>query len=291
NIVQNSGALNGSRWGLRGSEDLGGGLKANFTLESGINLDTGAAAQNGVTFSRQAFAGLSGAFGEVRLGRQYSAYDEVRGAFNNTSDSGTFAATGGGTSGGVFGAGGDYTNRIDNQVYYATPNFAGFTASVGYGLGENKTATLSAGKILSAKLQFAAGPFAVAYAHQTEDAQGPTPVSSKYNLLAGSFDLKVVKVVGYYNKASGPDKENEYQVGVQAPLGAVTVFAGYANSKAKTNAGATTDKGRAYSLLATYDLSKRSAVYAGLIDLERKNPAGVKTVDHQTIGLGLRHRF
>ena len=55
-----SGGHNGSRWGLRGSEDLGGGLKAIFQLESGFNIDTGASAQNGVLFSRQAFVGQIG---------------------------------------------------------------------------------------------------------------------------------------------------------------------------------------------------------------------------------------
>ncbi|MEK6293916.1 MAG: porin, partial [Paraburkholderia tropica] len=69
-----SGTVNGSRWGLRGSEDLGGGLKAIFTLESGFNIMNGAAGQSSRMFGRQAFVGLaSNQFGAVTLGRQYDS--------------------------------------------------------------------------------------------------------------------------------------------------------------------------------------------------------------------------
>jgi predicted porin len=61
-----------SRWGLRGNEDLGGGLRAVFTLESGLAMDTGSSMQGGRLFGRQAFVGLSGDWGTVSLGRQYT---------------------------------------------------------------------------------------------------------------------------------------------------------------------------------------------------------------------------
>jgi predicted porin len=63
-----SGGMNTSRWGLRGSEDLGGGLKAVFNLEGGILMDTGA--QDGALFKRQANVGLEGAYGRVVIGRR-----------------------------------------------------------------------------------------------------------------------------------------------------------------------------------------------------------------------------
>jgi predicted porin len=77
NVVDTSG-VNGSRWGLRGAEDLGGGMKAIFTLESGINLDTGASGQGGLLFGRQAFVGLQSGFGTVSLGRQYGGYGDMQ---------------------------------------------------------------------------------------------------------------------------------------------------------------------------------------------------------------------
>ena len=69
-----SGSVNGSRWGLRGSEDLGGGLKAIFTLENGFSIMNGTNGQGGREFGRQAFVGLSSdQFGAVTLGRQYDS--------------------------------------------------------------------------------------------------------------------------------------------------------------------------------------------------------------------------
>ena len=69
-----SGVMQGSRWGLRGVEDLGGGLKAIVTLENGFDLGSGALGQGGLLFGRQAYLGLSGPeFGALTLGRQYDS--------------------------------------------------------------------------------------------------------------------------------------------------------------------------------------------------------------------------
>src|ERR1700735_2585996 len=66
--------LNGSRWGLKGTEDLGGGLKAVFQLENGANINTGGFGQGGLEFGRQAYVGLSSAqLGTVTMGRQYDS--------------------------------------------------------------------------------------------------------------------------------------------------------------------------------------------------------------------------
>ena len=73
-----SGVLQGSRWGLRGTEDLGGGLQAVFVLEDGFDASTGKFGQGGLEFGRQAYVGLSSNFGALTLGRQYdSAVDYV----------------------------------------------------------------------------------------------------------------------------------------------------------------------------------------------------------------------
>ncbi|MES2945632.1 MAG: porin, partial [Pseudomonadota bacterium] len=76
--VVNSGGIQTSRFGFKGSEDLGGGLKANFLLEGGINTDTGASRGN--LFGRQSYVGLSGGFGEVKIGQMWTAYDDQVGA-------------------------------------------------------------------------------------------------------------------------------------------------------------------------------------------------------------------
>ncbi|MEZ7847995.1 MAG: porin, partial [Polaromonas sp.] len=73
-----SSAMNTTFWGLKGSEDLGAGMQANFKLESQFNMDTGVA--SGTLFERQAYVGLSGNFGSVNLGRQYTSYYSSYGA-------------------------------------------------------------------------------------------------------------------------------------------------------------------------------------------------------------------
>lgn len=70
---ENSGGLSGSRWGLRGTEDLGGGLKSIFVLEGGFNIDTGVSQQGGRLFGRQAFVGLQSSYGQIAFGRQYTS--------------------------------------------------------------------------------------------------------------------------------------------------------------------------------------------------------------------------
>ena len=147
-----SGGESGSRWGIRGSEDLGGGLKANFIFEQGFQIDDNAVAQGNVgggasagfggsksqvptstgsrLFGRTSTIGLAGPFGEVRFGRGYNPLFLVQA----TAD--------------PFGAGfvaqpsAVYTNntiRNDNAVFYDTPRFAGFQLSGVYQFGESTT--------------------------------------------------------------------------------------------------------------------------------------------------------
>lgn len=113
----------GSRWGMKGSEDLGGGLKAVFTLESGVNLNSGNFGQGGTEFGRQAFVGLaSKQFGSVLLGRQYDSVNDYIGYM-------TFGLAG-------YGSGlahpGDIDNtthesRSNNTIKYISPDFNGLT--------------------------------------------------------------------------------------------------------------------------------------------------------------------
>ena len=117
-----SGYASGSRWGLRGVEDLGGGTKAVFQLESGVNLSNGAAGQGGRMFGRQAYVGISNdRFGSIKLGRQY---DSVVDYLAPTTANGNWA-------GYIFAHPFDNDNtdnsfRVNNTVKYASPSFGGF---------------------------------------------------------------------------------------------------------------------------------------------------------------------
>ena len=287
-----SGGLNGSRWGLRGSEDLGGGLKAVFQLESGFDISTGANTQ-GVLFGRQAFVGLSGGFGTVSLGRQYTAYDVLRGATNNVYDS-AFAATGGAWANGVA----DYSNRVNNSISYTSPSFAGFSGQIVASVGEDKTTGLSATKNNSLHIKYANGPLLVGFAHQTENNRvvavaGPPVVLAnapdrKYNMVAASYDFGVAALQAAYNQAKqGSRDDKEFQFGVSVPFGAASIALGAARSKSEFGGASTTGTG--FGVAAVYDLSKRTSLYAGL----NANKAEAGTVKTQTslAAVGVRHRF
>ncbi|SAK75382.1 outer membrane protein, (porin) [Caballeronia fortuita] len=156
-----SGSVNGSRWGLRGSEDLGGGLKAIFTLENGFNIMNGTNSQGGREFGRQAYVGLSSnQFGSVTLGRQYDSVVDFLGplALTGTQYGGTQFAH-------PFDNDNlDNTFRVDNSVKYTSANYAGFKAGAMYGFS-NQAGGFSNNRAYSAGLSYNYGPLNVAGAY------------------------------------------------------------------------------------------------------------------------------
>jgi predicted porin len=305
-VVDSSGQ-NNSRFGFRGVEDLGGGLKAIFALEGGFNTDTGAGNTSGASlFGRQANVGLSGGFGTVKIGRVYTAYDALRGATNMIYDS-NFAITANTWASGVV----DYANRTNNGFSYETPDFGGFSGGFVAGVGEDKNVgvTQTASHNLSLHVKYANGPLLVGYAHQNQKFNQFTTVSSatpqaggstrpaKFNLFAASYDFGVAKVVGNYNLAAqdanvagtAETKDKEFQVGVSVPFGAAAVAAGYARSKTDNSSR----KGVGYSILGTYSLSKRTNLYTGLLQTKLTAPVGLATVETKTnqFSVGVKHTF
>jgi predicted porin len=125
-----SGVLQGSRFGLRGTEDLGGGLKALFVLENGFDVTNGKLGQGGLMFGRQAYVGLSSQFGTVTLGRQYDSVVDYVGPLES-----------GDQWGGYIGAHpGDIDNfnnayRTNNTVKFTSVNYGGLTFGGTYSLG------------------------------------------------------------------------------------------------------------------------------------------------------------
>ncbi len=120
----------GSRWGLRASEELGGGLSAIFTLENGYNITNGALGQGGAMFGRQAFVGLkSDALGTVTIGRQYDSQADFVSNYSVFS----VAALSGTTPGDVDGLG--HTRRVNNALKYVSPTYRGLVFGGMYSLG------------------------------------------------------------------------------------------------------------------------------------------------------------
>lgn len=281
-----SGNLTGSRYGFRGTEDLGGGLKANFTLENGFNADDGTLGSANTAFSRQAWVGLSGGFGAVKLGKTDSVFKDIYdlGNTHNVFDS-EFTATKEAYRAGL----GGFTGRPNNQIRYETPNMGGFSAGLTYAMDEDVAANA---ETTAFNLRYRAGNLDVGLAYQEDDFV-VLANDRKYTVLAGTYNFGVAKVSGQIQNVKAGDnrKDTEFGLGVSVPVGNVDLSAGYARSKAKDATGADAQKGSAFSLGATYGLSKRTKLYGGYIDGEVETAAGAAVRDYRMFALGVRHDF
>lgn len=284
--TMDSGTVSGSRYGFKGSEDLGGGLKANFQLENGFSADDGTSGTAGSAFSRASWVGFSGGFGEIRLGKDWTARDEINGNAHAVFDSGlsadTFLTS-------------NYNANPGNQIKYLSPNLSGFSGMVSYALGENKSATKSAKGITAVSVQYAAGPVYVGAAYQ-EDKMNyfATDVTMKDTLVNATYDLGVAKLMASYrnvkNTFDGFDKEKTAQIGVDVPVGAaLVVSAGYAHTT-KELAAAADKTGNGFGLGAMYSLSKRTSIYTGLTFAKQKQD-GAEDLKSDRFAVGVRHTF
>lgn len=264
-----SGGVSSSRWGLKGSEDLGGGLKANFLLEQGFAADAGTVAA-GTQFARQSYVGLSGGFGEVKLGKMWTAYDDISGATNPVFYS-VLSPT-------VIWASSGYNYNPANGFYYATPTMGGLSGAVSYNLDE---VTPAKKNVTSFHVKYEGGPVYAGLAYQTEgDVSGSN--DKKFTRLNGSYDLGVAKILAGYGKVSmtGTPNVTDLTIGADIPLGSSLVLsAGYASSKPTGGV-----KASGFSFGAAYLLSKRTTVYGGFLDTKNGGP-------DSRVGFGLKHTF
>jgi predicted porin len=149
------------RFGVLGAEDLGGGLKANFKLESGFSGATGAQQYTNAMFGRTAYVGLSQpTYGEFRVGRQYPAYYQALAPYSVTNFLSGYLGAHPGDIDGM-----DTVYRSNNEIFYQSPQFFGFSASGSYSLG-GVPDSLNAGSTWSAALQYFGGPIGAAVAFQ-----------------------------------------------------------------------------------------------------------------------------
>ena len=228
NTVVESGGVNTSRWGVKGSEDLGGGLKANFNLEQGFNLDNGSnrdGIEAGKAFGRQAWVGVSGGFGEVQVGKVWTSYDDVRLAANDTFNA-NIAASNRTWVG--------YADRTDNGLKYISPSYNGFSGSLTLAFGEDKNTNdaknNSASSLTSLGLHYNNGPLVVGFAHQQQKqngvneslftalpAVGGAQFASLVNFIADDFDVALEDRKTTYNLLNG-----SYNFGVAKLVGGIS---------------------------------------------------------------------
>ena len=312
-----------SRLGFRGTEDLGGGLKANFVLEGGFNLDNGdgasgyagAKAGEGFQFKRRSTVGLAGSFGEVRLGRELTA------AYNATARYDVFGSVGIGQSrlwadGGVvdtvapaLNANGNAvtTNqRISNALTYVSPDFSGFKFGLNYGFGET-TASNSDSGYLGAGLTYDNGPLSLGLGLERLNNGANSVAASDIDAwsLGGSYDFGVAKLLAGYRQstvdiATVENKRNGYYLAATAPVGAGTVRVSYNRYENELGAGAKA-KADQFAVGYVYGLSKRTSVYGTYAYIKNKDngstfklskDVGVKTNGaQQGFQVGVSHAF
>jgi general bacterial porin, GBP family len=275
--------LNGSRWGIRANEDLGGGLKASVVIESGVLADTGNLAQGGRGFGRQVFIGLgTPTLGEVRLGRQYILSDSVVGQGNPFGNALVNNPTTGVTNVGRALPMWLNAPRADNTVQYQTPTFGGVTLAGQWAPGENTT-----DRFHGVRATYAAGATFAGVAYEWNKARVGGADTNKSLSVTANHNFGPVKVLGGFQRnrdlATGSgngaavgvsnlvvtgarsftmDRLDGYTLAVEVPIGLTTLGANFTRMKYANRAGADATLGKA-ALAARYALSKNTFLYAG----------------------------
>ncbi len=268
-----NGGLNSSRWGLTGSEDLGGGLSAVFKFEAKILPTTGVS--NG--FARQSYVGLAGGFGTVTFGQSWTAMDDVIGAGSSAFDS-AFSAYNN-----VLSTTALYSSNPGSTIKYTSPTFGAFSGGLSYSMDNDNTVKQD---ITDFSLSYGAGPIAANFAYQVQgDVAGSDDL--ELTVLNGSYDLGVAKLIaGFGQSKLATVKFTDIQLGVDVPLSsALTVSGGYAQSKGNAAAGDVKTTG--FGIAATYSLSKRTTAYTGYQQAKVKSTS----VKSDLFAVGLRHTF
>jgi predicted porin len=297
-----------------GREDLGGGMYAFFALNHRFNINNGTAnsesntcfnnAANplpsptpavctGVnTFWRNTAVGLGGGFGDVRLGRILMPLQDMNGGFD------PFAT---GTVGSTHTGGITATIRANNAIYYRSPSLGGLSVHVAIAAGEGQLqgetrnafgsvaprgALGDQERPIGLSVRYAAGPINVGLAYDKNFADIKT--IGAY----ASFDFGFMKLMGQFEKGDSSnlggtllENQKNYSIGVRAPLGPVTILAGYLRSDSDLD---NRDASK-FGLGAEYSLSKRTNLYTnvGKSSGDRLSTAAKKTA----FDVGITHRF
>ena len=323
-----TGIQSGSRIGIKGTEDLGGGLSAFFDAETGFcaNGGTYASAAGNVGFctggnlgygggggfmQRQAFAGLKGNFGAVSFGRQYTLtfLDQAN------IDPFGYGLTGTISNIGLVGA----PARASQSIIYQSPNFSGFNVAGMYVFGDGMSSggalTPPAGSLYNTTGQYNLhggynnGPIMVGVDYLRENFYNGN-AAAKHTMIVGSYDFGVAKLAGMYAQnqqgqvtgASG-DKLDVWMLGATVPVGPGSFLASYTAEKDKTTAGL---GAKQYAIGYTYSLSKRTNLYTSYAHISNDTGAAFTVQDatgnndapvvgtgftSSGFALGIRHQF
>ena len=235
-VKYDDGVAQGSRWGLRGTEDLGGGLKAIFVLENGFNSGNGTLGQGGAMFGRQAYVGLSkDGIGSVTFGRQYSFSTDYLG--------GNYS-TGGQTVAGNYG----YhindvdqltSSRINNAVKFSSANFSGFTFGALYGFS-NQAGAFAGAPASGTSTSPVAGS-SRAYSVGANYANGPLSVGAAFTDIRYPSQSAPAFTTAISNVNTGTIRDlRTYGIGGRYLIGPATLWALWTNTRLEALTGAAT---------------------------------------------------
>lgn len=312
-----------SRLGFRGTEDLGGGYSANFWLEMGLQNDNGTgfpsnsnnqASGNGtaglLSFNRRATVSLAGAFGELRLGRDYVP------AFWNTAIFDSFGTGSGIGANQIYfsGLGGLVAptgTRASNSIGYLLPaSLGGFYGQLMYAMGENDSSSVLPGTLVpnrhdgdhtGARFGYQSGGINVALATgRTRYASGDlrvTNLGAAYTFGPSLVNLKLTSEL--YKESKGTTDANGTLVGFQLPIGPGEIKASYARYRLEPAGALRKPTSTKLAIGYVHNLSKRTALYATIARVTNSNGASaaltgaITAVNRASSGaeFGMRHAF
>jgi predicted porin len=291
--------LSSSRLGFRGTEDLGGGLKAGFWLEAALNPDDGTINSSGKFWHRRSTVSLEGAFGEVRLGRDYTPTYTALSAYDAFGDNGVGKITNlqSKLTGTV-----NTTSRADNEVQYFLPkDLGGVYANLAVAAGEGAVGN----KYVGGRVGYAGGPLDASVAYGTTEANA---AAEKYKVatVGAGYNFGFMRLLASYSQFKFVAREEKlFNLGATVPVGSGVIRASYGRADVSGGAaGSTTANDADANLLAigyVHNLSKRTALYGTYAQIDNKGaqtfavgsttpalPGGKKS---SGIEFGLRHSF
>lgn len=299
----NSGLMTTSFIGFSGVEDLGGGLKAEFALESFLGLDDGSNVTNnaGNFWGRASWVGLSGSFGRVAIGQYDNPLFTFGYTYNPFGSSMTFSPTmrqyaylgQTGTTLNTRKSGVGFDTGWVNSLTYETPNLSGFTGVVQYAFKESTTS--GDGNSWALGGFYNAGPLSIGAVYVNADTGAPAGAwtdDERVFALGASFDFGMAKAFFQYTSTkedvagSADPKDTIWQLGVSVPVSSAgTVMASYGQLKNKVD-GSESITDKVLSLAYDHALSKRTDVYVAYMNNKQTD---LKTGN--SFAVGIRHNF
>ncbi|UIF89865.1 porin [Cupriavidus sp. UYPR2.512] len=302
-----SGGLSPSRWGLRGTEDLGGGKQAIFALESGFSLDTGVSTQGGRLFGRQAWVGLRSGTQQVTLGRQYTSLFLMMANYSPTAYATTYEPVVG-----IAGA----NLREDNMVKYHV-DLGPLTAEAHWSFGE-QPGTVAGSSAFGGGFDYRVGPFGVAGAYDSLNSAKTADYTRtqkaalglRYQITPGLLAQAAYRYNNNGTRATNTSARDDlwwFALNYQA-TGALQLTGAfyYDNVKAQYTATGKTNPNNPWQVtfIADYSLSKRTDVYVSTaytknasLNFESLNGAAAayqiapNEKNQFGVAMGVRHKF